>query len=196
MKNTKTHIDNKKKGSVILMTIVLSMMLVLLTYSMMLILTQQIKYSSLGRESLKALAAADSAIECAVYWDFEHPGVDRTIYTTIVDGFYPAIYDKIKESEFCAGMRLNPVGMLVEPTISDLDAVNIPWHFVGDGIESTFTFVSTAWSTNNTAFNSSNPCFVVNAHRSGYLMDITVVGYNNCSAGAQRRVSRSIYIEY
>ena len=195
MKNIKTQLGNKKKGSVILMTIVLSMMLVLLTYSMMLILTQQIKYSSLSRESLKALAAADSAIECAVYWDFEHPGVDRTVYTNITDDFVN-VYQKIKTSEFCAGMVLNPVGMLVEPTINNLNATDIPWHFIGDGVESTFTFVTTAWSVNNALFNLSNPCAVVSVHRDDYFMDVTVTGYNNCSPGAQRRVSRSVYIEY
>ena len=193
MKNKKLQKNNKKKGSVIFVTIVLSITLVTLTYSMMLILTQQITFASLGKESLKALAAADSAIECAVYWDFEHPTKDRTVFSTLDSAITP--FDR-PDNEFCAGMELRALGEAAVPDITDLNSTDIPWHFIADGTESTFTFVTTSWSVNNTPFDMSHPCAVVSVHRDGYWMDITTVGYNNCHPDASRRISRAVYIAY
>ena len=202
MKNKKILKKNKKRGTVILLTIVLSLTFVILTYGMMTIITKEIVIVSMGRESLKALAAADTGIECAVYWDFEHPVTNTTIFPNVdVSIFTPphAPQDPASE-EFCVGMPLDGAGQGGTLTLDNLrdrgSAGFIPWHLELDGTTATMSFAMTAWSVNNEPFNVNNPCVIVEVERTGYYMNITSTGYNTCNPNTQRRISRSVNISY
>jgi len=64
---------NKKiqsKGFALLYTSLISSLLLSLALSISVIVMKDIRLSSISRESQKAFYAADTAAECALYWDF------------------------------------------------------------------------------------------------------------------------------
>ena len=61
---------NKNRGFALLYTTLISSLLLSLAMSISLIVIKDTRLSSISRESQKAFYAADSAAECALYWDF------------------------------------------------------------------------------------------------------------------------------
>lgn len=63
--------DNKRGFTLLLAVVVASLMLIL-AGSMFNLVQKEIILASLGRDSQYAFYTADSALECALYWDFVH----------------------------------------------------------------------------------------------------------------------------
>lgn len=63
---------NKNKAFALLYTSLLATLLLSLSISISYIIRKQIILSSISRESQKAFYMADSAAECALYWDFQY----------------------------------------------------------------------------------------------------------------------------
>ncbi len=62
--------DLNNKGFALLYTALISSLLLSLAMSISVIVMKDIRLSSISRESQKAFYAADSAAECALYWEF------------------------------------------------------------------------------------------------------------------------------
>ncbi len=74
--------DNKEKGFALLYTSLISSLLLSLAMSISIIVMKDIRLSSISRESQKAFYAADSAAECALYWDFRKDKFATSTVTT------------------------------------------------------------------------------------------------------------------
>jgi hypothetical protein len=84
MKNKiKKNTGNKQKAFALLYTALISSLLLSLALSISLIVRKEMVLSSIARESQKAFYAADSAAECALYWDFRF---NKFATTTTVTG--------------------------------------------------------------------------------------------------------------
>ncbi len=78
----KTTIQKNKKGFALLYTALVSSLLLSLAMSISVIVMKDIRLSSISRESQKAFYAADSAAECALYWDFRKDKFATSTVTT------------------------------------------------------------------------------------------------------------------
>ena len=63
--------DPKKRGFVLLIAVLVASLMLVLASSMFNLVQKEIILSSLGRDSQYAFYTADSALECALYWDFQ-----------------------------------------------------------------------------------------------------------------------------
>lgn len=65
----KTH---EPRGFTLLMAVLISSVLLSLGFAIFNIVSKELVLTSSGRESQFAFYAADSGIECALYWDYQH----------------------------------------------------------------------------------------------------------------------------
>ena len=65
-------VKNKNAGFSLLYAALISSVLLGLSVAISNIISKELVLSSISRESQKAFYAADSAAECALYWDFRH----------------------------------------------------------------------------------------------------------------------------
>lgn len=64
--------SQKQRGFVLLMSVLVASLMLVLASSMFNLVQKQIILSSIGRESQFAFYTADSALECALFWDFQY----------------------------------------------------------------------------------------------------------------------------
>lgn len=64
--------NKNKRGFTLLLATLIASLLLLLGASMFGLVRKQVLLSSLGRDSQFAFYAADTAAECALYWDIRH----------------------------------------------------------------------------------------------------------------------------
>ena len=74
--NTK---NNQEKGFAMLFAVLVSSVLISISISIFNITLKELTLSSAGRESQFAFYAADSGMECAIYWDFK-ANIPSTMY--------------------------------------------------------------------------------------------------------------------
>ena len=63
--------SSKKRGFVLLIAVIVASLMLVLASAMFTLVQKEIILSSLGRDSQYAFYTADSALECALYWDFQ-----------------------------------------------------------------------------------------------------------------------------
>lgn len=89
MKKHFSSILNTKKGFTLFIALIVSSILLAVGFSIGNIILKQLQLSTAGRESQIAFYAADSAAECALYWDRKNPDgesvVDLAFGTTTPD---------------------------------------------------------------------------------------------------------------
>jgi len=73
------------EGFVLIFSVIISSILLSVGLAMFSIALKELILSSSGRESQFAFYAADSASECAVYWDIRHPGYAMSIFGSTED---------------------------------------------------------------------------------------------------------------
>jgi len=71
-KNCNTHFQDKR-GITIYIAVTITAALILVSFSIINITLKQISLSSAGRDSQAAFYAADSGIECALFWNLRNP---------------------------------------------------------------------------------------------------------------------------
>lgn len=76
------YLKNKNEGFALLYTSLLATLLLSLSISISYIVRKQIILSSISRESQKAFYMADSAAECALYWDFQYDVFNVNVATS------------------------------------------------------------------------------------------------------------------
>lgn len=64
------HITNTKRGFTILFAVLVASVILAVVVSVMNIALKQLQFSGIGRESQFAYYAADTGVECALFWDF------------------------------------------------------------------------------------------------------------------------------
>jgi hypothetical protein len=72
-----------KKAFTLLLAVLVSSILLALGLAIFNVASKQVILASIGRDSHYAFYAADTGIECALYWDFQHTAFDQA--STITD---------------------------------------------------------------------------------------------------------------
>ncbi len=73
---------NKKQGFTMLVAVIVTGMLLIISFAVVNIAVRQLILASSNEESQHAFYAADSGVECAVYWDFRN-GVSAFSTTSV-----------------------------------------------------------------------------------------------------------------
>lgn len=170
-------IRHENKGVVLLITMVIITMILTLGAGMVNIAAKEITLSSIGKASQEAFYAADTGIECILYWELQL--VDSFMFATSSDSSIAA-----PVGDFCAGQDMSP------PTSFTA------WSVTADAVSATTTFLISAWSEDFDTLDASNPCTEVVIYKSGLTTDVLSTGYNTCDLSSGRRVSRAVHINY
>ena len=101
---------NKKRGVVVLFAVLVSIILVSVAMTITSIALRQTILSNTGRESEVAFYAANTALECARYWDLNSPEENNNKFVFPISG-----QNKISNPVSCAGNDLNITGNTGDP---------------------------------------------------------------------------------
>lgn len=133
----------------------------------------QLTLSTAGRESQVALYNADTALECALYYQYKVFNFDASEPIQ----FFPQLDTHTARTMTCAG-------------INNDTPVDGP---VDDG-----GVVVTTYNFNIANCNQNNPSFTIEIRKTpsgadNYSVEIRTRGYNTCNASNPRRVERGLY---
>jgi Tfp pilus assembly protein PilX len=121
----------QQRGFTLLLATLLASLMLVLAASMFTLVQKEVILSSLGRDSQFAFYAADSAAECALYWDFRHQlfskgsaGLNPTCDGQILD--VPAVFPgngvpvtfEYEPNGFCATVTVTKQAAYPNTTIS------------------------------------------------------------------------------
>ncbi len=129
---------------------------------------KELKISSLSRDSMSAFFAADTGLECALYWDdIRTASSPNSIFATSTDLVFPAngASNQVKQ---CASKDITSDWSVI--TISSTEA--------------------------ETTFNIVDPCSTIIVKKNNGQTKIDSRGYNTCDPLSSRRVERGIRISY
>ena len=156
-----------RRGYLLLFAVVLSSIVLAIGLGIVNIVNKGLILASSGRLSQAAFYAADSGIECALYWDRVHPGFSNTVFATSTFSVPPA------SGVMCANEDIADTGIISGQT--------------GSAAKTTFDF----------AFNNGACATVtVSKTESGVKTVIDALGYNTCNVGSARRIERAIRTKY
>ena len=71
-----------KNGITLLLAVFVSSLALTLGLGIFTLLFSELEFSGTSKESLIAFYAADSGIECAIFWDIEHTGLAQSAFAT------------------------------------------------------------------------------------------------------------------
>ena len=169
---------NKEKGVVLLFAVLVSVLLLSIALSISSIALRQTVLSSTGRESQVAFYVANTALECAHYWDLNPPGDGAEGYV------FPNTDPFLDEDSYfgtdpvtCAGSTINPGNMDFELMITNSKTGDVYCSKV---------------KVSKEANTSDNPA------EGQYRTTIQARGYNQstCDLGSPRVVERGLELSY
>jgi len=174
MKNKKNRHYQKKRNSLTGFTLLISSLIASLMLVVGLavfnITFKELRLSSTSRDSQVAFYAADTGMECALFWDFKHIGYPYTVFATSTN------YEgTINPGITCAGIDITADWLLVDPPVTTVDA---------------------ATSTFNIDIGDS--CAIVTVAKFGSPIKTKVEsrGQTLCGTNSPRRVERAIRVKY
>jgi Tfp pilus assembly protein PilX len=175
-----------KRGFVLLFAVLISSILLSIGLGMFSIAYKELLLSTTDRESQVAFYAADTGMECVLYWDLVHPATS-TPYSvfgaTYASSTELAVDSSVSTAE-CAGVIINePVGS------------GGTWESTYDGSEIVTTFEIPDITTDGMCAYIS----VTKRHNSAESRretEISSRGFNTCEPNAPRRAERELFITY
>ncbi|MFA6445759.1 MAG: hypothetical protein WCW14_00725 [Candidatus Paceibacterota bacterium] len=171
--NKKKNLQNNKKGFALLFSVLLSSLLLSIGLSIFNISLKEVQISFAGRESQYAFYAADSGLECALYWD--------SLSTSGAEHFATSSSSSVLQSISCAGIS------------------NISMSVVASSTNSATNSFGFGLLTNPTNNDLGQPCVEVKVYKEtteGILKTtIESRGTNICDEKG-RRVERGLKIVY
>lgn len=160
----------KEQGFTLFIAIVVTASLLLVSTGIISLAVKEAFLTSAARESQHAFYAADTGIECAIYWDIKNPG-----------GL----------SAFDTGSQTN-INCNADSANTQEGKTNPTPQAVGgpSGISTfTITFLKSPPVPNT-------PCAVVTVTKIGNTTKIESLGYNTCDPTNPRRVERAVRVRY
>lgn len=177
--------ENKQRAFSLLLAVLVGSLLISIGLGIFNLALKDATLSASGRESQFALYAADSGIECAIYWDASH-GAGGT-FATSSSGTTGEIGANVPHGVDCSGTSGRAISV----------------KSVNDGMRaSTSTFQYNLSSSGQTTLNSDQPCVTVEVSKTEPTVGaniktfINARGYNTCDPNNTRRVERGLYINY
>lgn len=158
----------KNKGFTLLVAIITTSMLLIVSFVVVNIALKQIILANAGRESQHAFYAADSGVECAVYWDLKNSSLSE--------------FDMVTPGTItCDGQTISS-GSQVVPTIPSQPSV------VGGNSNSIFKIEFTKGCAIVRVRKVDNAGIITTT--------IDSRGYNTCNTSALRRYERGVVLTY
>lgn len=155
-----------ERGIAIYIAVVVTAALVLVSYAVISLAIKEIGSSAAGRDSQGAFYAADSGVECAIYWDLKNP-LGSSSFSTSSPGVIDCNSDANNPGN--AGISVGGGGANATSTF-------------------TLTFLPETYCVNVTVVKSYSAGIPKTKVESR--------GYNSCSVANTRRVERAILVNY
>lgn len=189
-------VKDKKSGFTLLFSVLVSVLILAVGASIISIALKQVILSGAGRESQFAFYAANTGLECALYWDL-HPRPDQK-YIFPATGLSGGNQARVDTNDWanikCAGGELSS-GIGVSPKFTS----EVPWSSDLQGaIDGDYKF---RISISNTILPVSY-CAEVNVKKSyssstgRITTTINSRGLNTCDENSPRAVERGLVLEY
>jgi len=177
MKKKVIQKNNYKKGITLFVAVLVASVATLFSFAISDIALREVLLAQTGKDSQEAFFAANSGIECALFWDLK-----KGIFTPDTEG--PIICNENTGTSVDMDRGLN--GEDEVWSLSENSNVEFAF-FDGDG-------------------EKREPCFVIDSvikevdkeggETVSILTEIIVKGYNTCDTESPRRLERAIRIEY
>ncbi|MAG12315.1 hypothetical protein CL630_00700 [bacterium] len=167
-KKLKSYKLQASGGYLLLFSVVVSSIVLAIGLGIFNIVNKSLILSSAGRSSQVAFYAADTGVECALYWDRKHEGFSTTVFAT-------------------SSASNPPVSGVV---CNNEDIASEPW------IISEQTVSSAKTTFNLTLNNGTCATVVLSKEDSGIRTKIESSGFNTCSLSNPRRIERAIRVTY
>jgi len=191
----KNSIKEAQRGSTLFIAVTIASLVVVIAMGIMNLTLRELKLSFLARESQAALSAADSGLECAMYWDHINEGNPTSLFATATPPLNPA-----PNINICGGQNLRFGPRL---NAGDIGVAQL-WSASANATAATSSFWVSTWSVDFNALDYHNPCAHVTVSKwidsSGpqpvIRTRISSEGFNTCDALSIRRVSRGVRVTY
>lgn len=197
MKKNHNTLQKKQKGFTLLFALLVSTLVISIGATIISISLRQTILSGTSRESNYAFYAANTALECAIYWDKTGVAGDSGFVFPV-----PNIENAIAEKSdiFCAGINIT------SGEDDDDDLVTEPWSQNNSTGETTFYIevkdLFEITQNGQTVFSNDPYCAQATVTKSNpdsngvVTTRIEARGYNTCDVNNPRRVERGIIEEY
>lgn len=202
LKEKTKNYKNKQGGFTLLFAVLVSTLILAVGASMITIALKQLTLSSAGRESQFAFYAANTGLECALYWDL-HPQVenDGSLKNT-----FPAKDQNVRndfDNVICSGGQIKDgIGFSSDPDNKfTTEASEYVWDSSVGTYPNSYTFRISIQNT-EPGFDDILYCAQVTVEKTGAVNSrvntkITSQGLNTCDPeGNQRAVERALILEY
>ena len=167
MKNNTQKVQ-KNKGISLVISLIMMTLLLAISFSIGNIILRQLRLTNIGTNSQTSFYAADSAIECALYWDTLTDGTVSGDINSAIFGT-TTTYTSIPNPIICGPNTSNPLEF-----IKNVDTVN-------DIATSTFVIDY-----------GQNTCAKVEVVKSPYRTKISTSGYNTGITGTSCALSNTL----
>lgn len=165
------HRHTQERGFTLLIAALIASVVLALGSSIFTIAQKQVQLSSIGRDSQYAFYAADTAAECALYWDVRHSAFGTS--TATADGTTPA----------CDGSNLTITGGPADPNAVD------PYPYEKSFTVNLFADTGSGYcAVVSVKKSDANPHTVIQAN--GYSTSCTTLD------SAPRALQRSVVLTY
>jgi hypothetical protein len=160
------HMKKSARGFTLLLAVLISSILIALGAALYDIVSKEILLSSAGRESQFAFYAADTGIECALYWDSK--------------GMFSSTSPPTSGNPImCGGMTVNDFAYTPD-TSSDGYTYSATFSFQYDGVQT----------------NPCTTVQVVRTFQPSLQTTINSYGHNTCILSSPTRLERAIRVTY
>lgn len=186
MKSLKSTFDNSKGMTLLFASLVVSLLLSV-GLAIADIALSQILLSAAAKDSAAAFYAADTGIECALYYE-------NKIFTEDQPSFFPSTTGDAVSSIICNGNGEDEDGRSTDDVVSaDVESTG------GSRPTITTTYVV----NNGSSCDSSKPSFILTIEKreksggdDNYDTTVRSYGYNDCDPNSPRRVERGLQVTY
>lgn len=209
--------NKSKKGSVLILALIMASILLSVGMGIAGIAMKEVKLSSIGNESGIAFYMADTAAECALYWDVKNPYFTDTLNPLFAtfptsSNSIPYLPNSTNNPIRCLGYNL--IDSTYPPPLPEFCPPSDPdctspvgnykkdggWYIKYDNGGSPSTNdATTTFLVSSTPTDLSQPCAVVvvgkHVGASGVLTTINSYGRSSCDNNP-RRVERGINVSY
>lgn len=178
-KNKSEKNKDRKKGFTLLFAVIISTLVLAVGASIISIALKQVILSGVGRDSQFAFYAANTGIECALYWELKGIGGNQDFspaFPNVGDSGVPE--NNKKSNAVCAGVK-------ILTNEGDFNIKSAPDN----------GFKVSSFRINNFEDSQENPlsyCVDVTVRKQGIQTIINARGYNTCDPDNPRRIERGL----
>lgn len=177
-------ISAKQAGITLFIAVIVMSILLFISFAVINVALKGTLFASSGRDSQYAFYAADSGIECALYWDSKYPTNESAFATSTITPSTPRTIG-------CGGSSSVPNNMTTGDTIYGTTTLTRIGGGGNANPTSVFGFVL------DKGANAVPYCAIVTATKNtNGTTYIKSRGYNTCDASNLRRVERGIEVTY